>query len=48
MSDNLAAAFIKPTMRDKWQAADNQIRDTDFREYVHKVIADAMQATGGK
>jgi len=42
-----AAAFVKPASRARFDANQKAVRDADWREYVQKVIGDAMKATAG-
>lgn len=42
-----AAAFVKPGMRARFDADQKAVQDADWREYVQKIIGDAMKATAG-
>lgn len=43
-----AVAFVKPTQHERWTAAHKLVQHADLRDYWSKLIADAMEATGGR
>jgi hypothetical protein len=44
MSD---AAFVNPVKRGQWEADNKAVQDSDWRDYLQKLIGDAMESTGG-
>ena len=41
------AAFVRPAKLAQFEANENAVQEAGWREYVQKVIGDAMKATAG-
>lgn len=40
-------AFVRPEMRERFEADQKLVQDADWRESVQKIISDAYEQTGG-
>jgi hypothetical protein len=40
-------AFVNPAKRERWETDHKSVQDADWRDYLQKLIGDAMEATCG-